>query len=68
MENHLAYRGDDNFVRYVSEAFGLQSRNEVRAFIKSRCSVQWLEVTDLRKLFVLEHLLIAVLAPRFNRG
>lgn len=46
----------------------LQPRNEVRAFIKSRCSVQWLEVTDLRKLFVLEHLAIAVLAPRFNRG
>jgi hypothetical protein len=68
MENHLAYRGDDNFVRYVGDAFGLQSRTDVRAFIKSRCSVQWLEVPDLRKLFVLENLLIAVLAPRFNRG
>ena len=33
MENHLAYRGDDNFVKYVAEAFGLKSRAEVRAFI-----------------------------------
>ena len=68
MENHLAYRGDDNFVKYVREAFGLQSRADVRAFIKIRCSVQWLEVPDLRNLFVLEHLAIAVLPPRLNRG
>lgn len=68
MENHLAYRGDDNFVKYVGDAFGLGSRAEIRAFIERRCSVHWLEIPDLRKLFVLEHLAIAALAPRFNRG
>jgi len=28
MENHLAYHGDDNFVKYVGEAFGLKSPAE----------------------------------------
>ena len=68
MENHLAYRGDDNFVKYVGDAFGLSSRAEIRTFVQQRCSVHWLEIPDLRKLFVLEHLAIAALAPRFNRG
>ena len=68
MENHLAYRGDDNFVRYVGGAFGLPSRPDIRNFIRQRCSVHWVEIPDLRELFVLEHLAIAVLAPRFNRG
>jgi hypothetical protein len=68
MENHLAYRGDDNFVKYVGEAFGLKSRAAIRTFIQRRCSVQWMEVPDVRKLFLLEHLAIAALDPRFNRG
>ena len=68
MENHLAYRGDDNFVKYVGEAFGLKSRAERRAFIQRECSVQWMEVPDLRKLCLLEHLAIAALDPRFNRA
>ncbi len=68
MENHLAYRGDDNFVKYVGEAFSLTSRLAIRAFIQRRCSVHWIEVPELRKLFVLEHLAIAALDPRFNRG
>ncbi len=68
MENHLAYRGDDNFVKYVGEAFGLASRAEVRAFLQRNCSVQWLEIVDLRRLVYLEHLATAALEPRFNRG
>jgi hypothetical protein len=68
MENHLAYRGDDNFVKYVGQAFGLTSRPDIRAFIQRRCSVQWMEVPDLRKLCLMEHLAIAALDPRFNRG
>jgi len=68
MGNHLAYRGDDNFVKYLGDAFGLGSRAEIRAFVQRRCSVHWIEIPDLRKLFVLEHLAIAALAPRFNRG
>ncbi len=68
MENHLANRGDDNFVKYVGQAFGLKSRPEIRTFIQRRCSVHWMEVPDLRKLFLLEHLAITALDPRFNRG
>lgn len=68
MENHLAHRGNDNFVKYVGEAFGLASRSEVRAFVQRRCSVQWIEIADSRKLAKLEHLAIAALEPRFNRG
>jgi hypothetical protein len=68
MKNHLAYQGNDNFVRYLMEEFRLASRSETRAYIRKQCSVHWLEVDDLRRLFVLEHLVIAALRPRFNRG
>jgi hypothetical protein len=44
MENHLAYRGDDNFVKYIRKEFGLGSRAEAREHIKSKCSVHWMEV------------------------
>lgn len=63
MENHLAYRGDDNFAKYVGNAFGLSSRAKVRARVTKRCSVHWLEIPDLQNLYVMEHLAIAALAP-----
>ncbi len=68
MRNHLAYEGNDNFVRYLMEEFRLTSRVAVRNFVQNQCSVRWLEVNDPRRLFVLEHLAIAALRPRFNRG
>jgi excinuclease UvrABC nuclease subunit len=68
MKNHLAYQGNDNFVKYVMEEFGLASRSDARNFIRKECSVHWLEVDDEQRLFVLEHLAIAALRPRFNRG
>ena len=67
MENHLAHRGNDTFVNYVANAFGLVSRPDVRDFVQQYCSAQWMEVPDLRKLARLEHLAIAALEPRFNR-
>ena len=68
MKNHLAYQGDDNFVRYIMEEFGYVSRGDARAHIRGECSVHWLEVDDPQRLFVLEHLAIAALRPRYNRG
>lgn len=68
MKNHLAYQGSDNFVKYVGEEFGLLSSPDVRIFVKRECSVHWLEIDDGRRLFVLEHLAIAALRPRFNSG
>lgn len=68
MKNHLAYQGSDNFVKYVGEEFRLPSPSDVRAFIKRECSVHWLEIDDEPRLFVLEHLAIATLRPRFNKG
>jgi hypothetical protein len=68
MENHLAYRGDDNFVKYVGNEFRLTSRAEIRAFLQRQCSVHWMEVPDLRRLTRLEHLAIAALEPKLNRG
>jgi hypothetical protein len=68
MKNHLGYQGNDNFVRYVMEEFALASCANTRDFIRHHCSVHWLEVDDPRRLLLLEHLAIAALRPRFNRG
>lgn len=68
MKNHLAYQGNDNFVRYVMEEFGLSSRANARTFIQDQCSVHWVQKGDPQQLFVMEHLAIASLRPRFNRG
>jgi hypothetical protein len=68
MKNHLAYKGDDNFVRYLMTETGLTSRSEARARIRASCSVQWIEVDDLKRLWALEHLAIAAMRPALNRG
>ena len=68
MRNHLAYQGNDNFVRYLMEDIGLTSRSEARAYIRNECSVQWLEIEDSQRLFILEHQAIAATSPRYNRG
>ena len=68
MENHLAQRGDDNFVRYIREECHLGTRAEAREQIKAKYSVHWIEVSDSQKLAWLEHLAIAALQPRLNRG
>ena len=68
MKNHLGYQGDDNFFRYLKEEFQLATKNDVRTYIRNRCSVCWLEVGDPRRLLFLEHLAIAALQPRFNKG
>jgi hypothetical protein len=68
MKNHLAYQGNDNFVRYVMEEFGLAARADARRFIQDQCSVHWVETGDPQQLFVMEHLAIASLRPRLNRG
>jgi len=68
MKNHLAYQSNDNFVRYVMEKFGLASRADARSFIQDQCSVHWVEVNDPQHLFVMEHLAIAALRPRLNKG
>ena len=68
MKNHLGYAGSDNFIRYIKEEFGLGGVAEARVYIRRACSVHWLEVDDPQRLFVLEHLVIAALRPRFNRG
>ncbi len=68
MRNHLAYEGNDNLVRYLMEEFRLTSRSGVRNFVQSQCSVHWLEVNDPQRLLLLEHLAIAALHPRFNKG
>ncbi|MBZ5671926.1 MAG: hypothetical protein LAO04_19640 [Acidobacteriia bacterium] len=68
MKNHLAYKGNDNFVRYIKEEFRLASQPAARDYIRTHCSVHWLEVDDPERLFVLEHLAIAATRPRFNRG
>ena len=48
-EMHLAYRGDDNFVKHWGDAFGLGFGPEIRAFVQRRCSVHWIQIPDLRK-------------------
>jgi len=68
MENHLGRRGDDNFVKYIREQFECSTREEACRYIHNECSVSWMEVNDPHKLFVLEHLAIAAMRPRFNRG
>lgn len=68
MKNHLAYQGDDNFVQYIVGWRGFVSRVEARGYIRASCSVHWIEVEDPRRLFRLEHLAIAALNPRLNRG
>ena len=68
MKNHLAYQGDDNFIRYLKEELNLPSRSEVRDYIKMNCSVHWAKVADEKRLTMLEHLAIAVFQPRLNRG
>jgi len=68
MKNHLGYQGNDNFFRYLQEEFQLATKNDVRTYLKNHCSVCWLEVSDPRRLLFLEHLAIAALQPRFNRG
>ena len=68
MKNHLAYQGNDNFIRYVMEHQGFAARSEARAYVRANCSVQWLEVDDPVYLTFLEHLAIAATQPRYNRG
>ncbi len=68
MKNHLGYHGDDNFFRYLMDELQLSSKGDVRDHIRKRGSVHWIEVNDLRQLFFLEHLAIAVTSPRLNRG
>jgi hypothetical protein len=68
MENHLGKRGDDNFVRYIQQHFKLSSRPEACEHIARECSVSWIEVSDARKLFLLEHFAIAAFQPKLNRG
>lgn len=68
MKNHLGKLGDDNFVRYIHKHFALASLQEAKSFIREQCSVTWLVVDDLQKLFLLEHFAIAALHPVLNRG
>jgi hypothetical protein len=68
VKNHLAYHGDDNLVQYIMKDFGLASCSDARNFIRKECSVHWLELGDQQRLFYLEHLAIAALRPRFNKG
>jgi excinuclease UvrABC nuclease subunit len=68
MKNHLAYRGDDNFVRYLMQDVALSSKSDARTYIRKLCSVHWLEVHDSQRLAYLEHLAIAATRARFNKG
>ena len=68
VKNHLAYQGDDNFVRYLMREIALTSRSEARAHIRKLCSIHWVEVDDPQRLFILEHLAIAATRARFNKG
>jgi len=68
MKNHLAYQGNDNFIRYLMENQGFTTRSEARTYVRANCSVQWIEVDDPGHLTLLEHLAIAATQPRFNRG
>jgi hypothetical protein len=68
MKNHLGYQGDDNFFCYLADELQLSSKGEVRDHIRKHCSVSWIEIGDIRQLFFLEHLAIAAMWPRLNRG
>jgi len=68
MKNHLAYQGDDNFVRYLMQEIAITSRSQARSYIKKLCSVHWVEVDDAQRLIHLEHLAIAAIRARFNKG
>jgi hypothetical protein len=68
MKNHLGHQGDDNFFRYLMDELQLSSKGDVRDHIRKHCSVNWIEIDDLRQLFLLEHLAIAAMLPRLNRG
>jgi hypothetical protein len=68
MKNHLAYKGDDNFVKYLMQDLALTSRSAARAYIRRECSSHWVQVDDPQRLFILEHLAIAAARPRYNRG
>ena len=68
MENHLGKRGDDNFVRYIGKLLASKSRVDVGRYIREHYSVSWIEVSDPHRLFLLEHLTIAALQPKLNRG
>jgi len=68
MKNHLAYQGNDNFIRHLMGETKLPSKADVRDYVRKNCSVHWLEVADERRLFILEHLAIAAVQPRLNRG
>jgi len=37
MENHLGYKGNDNFFRYVKEAFNFSSQSQTREHLKNCC-------------------------------
>jgi hypothetical protein len=50
------------------EEFGLTSKLEARSFIRTHCSIHWLEIDDPRRLFFLEHLAIAATQPRLTKG
>ena len=67
-KNHLAYQGNDNFIRYVMDDQGFTARSEARAYVLAKCSVQWLELDDPVDVTFLEHLAIAPTQPRYNRG
>ena len=68
MKNHLAYKGDDNFIKYVISEYSLSGRADARAFVKKECSVHWREVEDLARLSQFERFAITTLQPRLNRG
>jgi hypothetical protein len=68
MRNHLAYQGDDNFIKYVTSEYGLSSRADAREFVRKECSIHWREVEDLARLSQLERFAITALRPRLNRG
>jgi hypothetical protein len=68
MKNHLAYQGDDNFIKYVRAELGLPSRSDARDYVRKNCSVHWIEIADQGRLIMIEHLAIAVVQPRLNRG
>lgn len=56
------------FRRNLSEELGLRSEEEITRYVAENCSFKFLVVNDGRTRMLFEHLAIAALGPRLNKG